>query len=195
MIYSYKINGLTVQTGDLICSTDEGDGDMCGQFWRFIGMLIPGDVDHIAVYVGPRGRCVEAGAKLRVVKFNVRNNVWDADKMLRSRGLIMDSLYGVAYPLAGRRIPECKKSKIREGVARYCLKQAEAKKPYNIDFLNSRTEKAFYCSQLAYKAYLRNGINLNTDRGVPRIPGTQSIIFPQEIWSGCRHKRAVNKKQ
>ena len=33
--------------------------------------------------------------------------------------------------------------------------------------MNSRTEKAFYCSQLAYKAYLKQGINLNTGKGIP----------------------------
>ncbi len=60
------------------------------------------------------------------------------------------------------------------------------------NFLNSNTEKAFYYSQLAYKAYKRNGIDLNTGKGVSKIPGTKSIIFPQEIWSGCAHKKARN---
>jgi len=188
-VYNYEINGLTVQTGDLICTSNTGGGIVLGQFWRFVGMLIPGDLDHIAVYVGPRGRCVEAGARLRVIVFHVKNNIWDANKMHRARGPLMDSFYGIAYPLAGRRIGRQKEIKIRESVARYCLKQAKAKKPYNLDFLNSKTEKAFYCSQLAYRAYLRNGINLNSEEGIPKIPGTESIIFPQEIWSGFRHKK------
>ena len=190
MIYSYEINGLRVETGDLICTTNTGGDSVPGQFWRLVGMLIPGPVDHIAIYVGPGGRCVEAGARFRVITFNVKNNIWDANKMVRRRGPLIDIFYGAAYPLAGRRIARETKLKIREDVARYCLKQAKAKKPYNFDFLNSRTEKAFYCSQLAYKAYLRNGINLNTSKGVPRILGTESIIFPQEIWSDCRHEKA-----
>ncbi len=193
MIYSYEINGLRVETGDLICTTNTGGDSVPGQFWRLVGMLIPGPVDHIAIYVGPGGRCVEAGARFRVITFNVKNNIWDANKMVRARGLLMDSFYGVAYPLAGKSTAQQKKLKIRENIARYCLKQAKAKKPYNLNFLNSKTEKSFYCSQLAYRAYLRNGINLNTGKGAPKIPGTESIIFPQEIWSGCSHKRPVHK--
>jgi hypothetical protein len=189
MIWTYVINGLSVQTGDLICTSDAGGGIVLGQFWRFIGMLIPGDVDHIVVYVGPEGRCVEAGAKLRVVEFEIMNNIWDAAKMVDARGPLMDNFYGVAYPLMKRRISREREARIRENVARYCLRQAKAKKPYNVNFLNSKTEKAFYCSQLAYKAYLRNGINLNTGKGIKEIPGTESIIFPQEIWSGCEHKK------
>jgi hypothetical protein len=190
MIYSYEINGVAVKTGDLICTRDAGGGIILGQFWRFIGMLIPGEVDHIVVYVGPGGRCVEAGAKLRVVEFEIVNNTWDATKMTGERGPIMDEFYGTAYPLARRRISSKKEANIRENVARYCIKQAKAQKPYNLNFLDSNTEKAFYCSQLAYKAYLRDGINLNTGKGIKEIPGTESIIFPQEIWSGCKHKKA-----
>lgn len=193
MIYAYEINGLKVETGDLVCTTNGEETFVAGQFWRLVGMLIPGAVDHIAIYVGPAGCCVEAGAKFRVITFDVKSNIWDAGKMLRAREPLVDSFYGVAYPLAGRSITRQKKLKIRENIARYCLKQAKAKKPYNLNFLNSKTEKGFYCSQLAYKAYLRNGINLNTGKGVPKISGTESIIFPQEIWCGCRHKRFVHK--
>ncbi len=71
MIYSYEMNGLKLQTGDLICTTDGGGENIEGQFWRLIGKLIPGDVDHIVVYVGPGGRCVEAGAKGKVITFEV----------------------------------------------------------------------------------------------------------------------------
>lgn len=194
MIYSYEINGLRVETGDLICTTSAGEDSIRGQFWCPVGMLIPGAVDHIVIYVGPKGRCVEAGAKLRVITFNIKDNIWDASKMTRARGPMMDAFYGVAYPLAGKRIDKQKELKIRENVASYCLRQAKAEKPYNLFFVDSKTEKAFYCSQLAYKAYLREGIDLNTGRGVPRIPGTESIIFPQEIWSGCKHKRAIKGK-
>jgi len=189
MIHSHEIDGLTVKTGDLICTSDAGDTLLLGQVWRLIGMLIPGPVDHIAVYVGPQGRCVEAGARLRVITFNVKNNTWNAEGMMRRRGPILDKLYGVTDALAGRDIAPAEEQKIRESVAKYCLKQASLRKPYNLNFLDSKTEKAFYCSQLAYRAYLRNGIDLNTGRMVPRIPGTDSIVFPQEIWNGCKHQR------
>ena len=190
MIHTYEIEGLTVQTGDLICTTDGGGGDITGQFWRLIGKLIPGDVDHIVIYVGPEGRCVEAGAKGRVITFDIIDNVWDAETMRTQRGPFKDIFYGVAYPLRSGDINPAQEIEIREDVAAYCIKQAQLNKPYNLNFFNSSTEEAFYCSQLAYRAYLRNGINLNFGARVLEIPGTKSIILPQEIWDGCLHEKA-----
>ncbi|OHB67454.1 MAG: hypothetical protein A2Y76_14605 [Planctomycetes bacterium RBG_13_60_9] len=192
-VHTHQIDGLTVRTGDLICTSTGGKSMFTGFLWRAFGMVIPGAVDHIAVYVGPGGRCVEAGAKLRVITFDVTGNTWDESKMSKQRGPLFDALYGVAYPLAGRSLSREEEARIRRGVASYCLKQAEAKKPYNPVFTESMTENAFYCSQLAYKAYLGQGLDLNTGQGVPHIPGTDSIVFPQEIWSGCEHERAANR--
>lgn len=184
MIYEYQTNGLEIKTGDLICTADGGDSDIRGQFWRLVGKLIPGEVDHIVVYVGPEGRCVEAGAKGSVIMFDA-GNTWYAEKMKEERGGLVDTFYGIAYPLADRGLSNLDSNAIRERVAEYCL--AQVGKPYNINFLNSATEDAFYCSQLAYMAYRKQGIDLNTGIGIPNIPGTKSIIFPQEIWSGCAH--------
>ena len=188
MVYDYEINGISVQTGDLICTTDGGKDDMKGQFWKLIGKLIPGDVDHIVIYVGPEGRCVEAGAKGRVITFTIEGDRWDSDAMYDQRW-ISDILYGIAFPLAGRQKSSQAITEIREGVSEYCIEQANKKKPYNLNFLDSNTENSFYCSQLAYKAYLKYGVDLNTGEGIPDIPFTNSIIFPQEIWSGSRHTR------
>jgi len=184
MIYSYSINGIPVKTGDLICTTDGGKSLIAGQFWWLIGKLIPGDVDHIVVYVGPDGKCVEAGAKGCVISFEIPGDEWNASEMFSQRNML-DQLYGIAYPLADRTLSEDDEMAIRQSVAEYCLSQATLHKPYNINFINSETESAFYCSQLAYRAYLRHGIDLNTGKGVPDIPGCQSIIFPQEIWEMC----------
>ena len=190
-VHTYQIDGLTVRTGDLICTnTTEDESVFGGLFWRFFGTLIPGEVDHIAVYVGPGGRCVEAGAKYRVTTFNIKGNTWDCSKMIEERGFILDNLYGVAYPLAGLSLSSEEEAGIRKRVAMYCIRQAEANKLYNAMFLDSMTEDAFYCSQLAYKAYLKEGIDLNTGKGVENFPGMESIVFPQEIWSGCKHERA-----
>ena len=115
------------------------------------------------------------------------NGQWNAEEMILQRGLCIDNFYGVAYPLKVRNIDPDKSKVIRESISSYCLEQAHLEKPYNINFLNSDTEDAFYCSQLAYKAYLKNDIDLNTGQGIPKIPGTGSIIFPQEIWAGCTH--------
>lgn len=188
-IFTNRLNGLTITTGDLICTSDGGGELMKGEFWRLVGKLIPGDVDHIVLYLGPEGRCVEAGAKGRVILFEVAGQEWEPDQMAAQRGLV-DELYGVAYPLAGANLSQDEEERARRTVAEYCL--AQVGKPYNLNFFNSGTDQAFYCSQLAYKAYLEIGLDLNTNIGVPHIPLTESIIFPQEIYSGCSHQRAPN---
>ena len=187
MVHTHHIEGLEVRTGDLICTTDGGGALAAGEIWRLIGRLIPGDTDHIVVYVGPGGRCVEAGGRLRVIEFEVPDGTWDADRMYAQRRML-DTLHGVACPLEDRGLSDGDADAIRRAVARYVLDQAAAGKPYNINFLNPDTDDAFYCSQLAYKAYLPHGINLNTGLGVPHIPGTSRIIFPEEIWTGCPHR-------
>jgi len=183
MVFSFEINGLAVRTGDLICTVDGGGPLVPGEFWRLIGKLIPGDVDHVVIYVGPEGKCVEAGAK-GVISFETQASVWNSADMFNQR-LMVDQLYGIAYPLRGRGLALDQEETIRENVAAFCL--AQVGKPYNINFLDSSTENSFYCSQLAYAAYLKNGIDLNTGEGVPEIPGTGSIIFPQEVWESCVH--------
>ncbi|HHC24380.1 MAG TPA: hypothetical protein ENK58_03045 [Desulfobacterales bacterium] len=194
-VYSYEINGIPVETGDLICTVD-GDlssDNIIGQFWWIVGKFVPGDVDHIVIYVGPEGRCVESGAKAKVITFEIPDRQWDGHRMLSQR-FLMDRLYGVAYPLAGTNRSSEKIRQIRLDVARYCLRQAEEGKPYNLNFLNSDTEDAFYCSQLAYKAYIRHGIDLNTEKGVPNLPFSKHIVLPQEIWESCYKKiRCIDK--
>ncbi len=189
MIYTYNLEGLTLKTGDIICTTDFELEIEAGEFWRLLGRLLPGEIDHIAIYIGPDGRCVESGGR-GVVTFDLRGDSWIPKKMVKHRGPFLDQLFGVAYPLQGRGLSEDEEMRIRASVAEYCLAQAEVNKPYNINFLNSDTEEAFYCSQLAYKAYMRHGIDLNTGKGVPDLPGTNSIVFPQEIWEACHNRIA-----
>ncbi len=188
MVHSYSLNGLPLQTGDLICTTDGDDLDLVGQFWRLLGKLIPGEVDHIVVYVGPGGRCIEAAARGRVSEFEIPGNVWNFESMLSHRG-VRDHLVGVSYPLQNTPHTNHEITQIRENVAAYCNAQAAADKPYNMNFFDSKTEDAFYCSQLAYLAYMENDIDLNTNIGVPNLPFSDRIIFPQEIWNGCAHRR------
>jgi hypothetical protein len=187
--HEYVIDGLTVKTGDILCTTVGGSAPAAGEFWRLIGMLIPGAVDHVAIYVGPGGRCVEASAKFKVLAFDVQDNRWDYREMKRQRGPMADTLHGVAYPFRGRALDFEREEQMRSEVADYCLLQAKLGKPYNLNFLDTATEDAFYCSHLAYQAYLKVGIDLNTGMGMPNIPGTKSLVAPQEIWAGCDHER------
>ncbi|MBN1149451.1 MAG: hypothetical protein JXA78_19475 [Anaerolineales bacterium] len=186
-IYSYTIDGVPVQTGDILCTSDGNPDILPGQFWRLIGRLLPGDVDHIAIYIGPEGRCVEAGAR-GVIAFEVQDGCWQCDGLILVRGLLVDSFYGAVYPLKERQLLAYEEIRIREDIAAYCL--AQVGKPYNLNFLDAEREDAFYCSQLAYKAYQRHGINLNTGLAVPDLPGSGRIVYPQEIWDGFPRQRS-----
>ncbi len=188
MIHTYAINGIQVQTGDILCLAFHGDpqNHPVNQ-WRLLGLLIPGEVDHVAVYVGPGGRCVKSAYR-GVYEFHLDGDQWTPKKMYKYRGRFKDDFIGAAFPLRGRGLSEMDENRIRQSVAKYCL--AQIHKPYNINFLNPETERAFYCSQLAYKAYQPHGIDLNTDHGVPHIIGSHRMVFPNEVWKGCHHQRA-----
>ena len=190
MLHTYQIEGLTLQTGDIICTMNGKPDILPGEFWRLIGRLVPGDVDHVAIYLGPDGRCVEAGAR-GVITFDAPD-IWDTERMALQRGLLFDSLYGVSSPLGGLGLPETEEHQMRQRLRSYCL--AQIGKPYNLNFLNAETEESFYCSQLAYKAYQQIGIDLNTGLAMERLPYTNAIIYPQEIWDGFSH-RAVKHEQ
>jgi cell wall-associated NlpC family hydrolase len=187
MIYSYQIEGITLQTGDIICTMNGKPDILPGEFWRLVGRLVPGDVDHVAIYVGPDGRCVESGSQ-GVISFDVWDGTWNTEFMARKRGMLFDTFYGVAYPLDGLELAEEDETQMRAKIAQYCLSQIG--KSYNLNFLDAETEGAFYCSQLAYKAYQQVDINLNTGLAMEQLPGTNAIIYPQEIWAGCAHRLA-----
>lgn len=187
MIHTYQIEGLTLQTGDIICTMNGKPDILPGEFWRLVGKLVPGDVDHVSIYIGPDGRCVEAGAR-GVITFDIPHGQWDTERMALQRGLLFDSLYGISAPLDGLDISESEEHEMRQRVASYCL--AQVGKSYNLNFLNAETEESFYCSQLAYKAYQQLGIDLNTGLAMEHLPGTNAIIYPQEIWDGFSHRRA-----
>jgi hypothetical protein len=187
MVYTYQIEGIALQTGDIICTMNGKPDILPGEFWRIVGRLVPGDVDHVAIYLGPNGLCAEAGAR-GVITFDVPDGQWDTERMARQRGLLFDTFYGVTSPLDGLPLSETEDLEMRTRIASYCL--AQVGKPYNLNFLNSEREDAFYCSQLAYKAYQQIGIDLNTGLAMEQLPGTNSIIYPQEIWNGFSHRQA-----
>lgn len=187
MVYTYEIEGIAVQTGDIICTMNGKPDILPGEFWRFVGRLVPGDVDHVAVYLGPDGRCAEAGAR-GVITFDIPGGHWDTERMAPQRGMLFDTFYGIASPLDGLGLSDQEEFEMRAMVAAYCL--AQVGKPYNINFLNAEIEEAFYCSQLAYKAYRQIGVDLNTGLAMEQLPGTNEIIYPQEIWNGFPHRAA-----
>ncbi|HSN76411.1 MAG TPA: hypothetical protein VL334_15150 [Anaerolineae bacterium] len=188
MIFTYLIAGLPVQTGDILCTTVGDESLLSGLVWRAFGAFVPGPIDHMALYVGPDGRCVESGPA-GVVVYDASDRTWGAQRMARERAWLTDTLYGVAYPLAGRGLPPEDEANIRSAVAAYCLAQAAADRPYNFNFLNSRTEKSFYCTHLIYQAYLHNGIDLNSQRHFLGLEGPDGLILPQEIWEACEHRQ------
>ncbi len=192
MIYTYQIENLFLQTGDIICTRNGKPDILPGEFWLLVGKLVPGDVDHVVIYLGPDGRCIEAGSR-GVNDFYMHNGIWEAEKMTAERGILVDTFYGVSYPLDGLELSEEEEIHMRTKVAEYCV--SHIGKPYNINFLNAESEKSFYCSQLAYKAYQQVGINLNTGLAMEQLPGTNKIIYPQEIWDGFEHRLAESFKK
>lgn len=188
-IHSYKIKNLLVQTGDILClSFDDSEPIKPGDYWKILSLLIPGEVDHVALYIGPEGQCAEASAR-GVYTFDMEGNEWSPEKMFKYRGIFKDNLIGIAYPLYHLNLSGEEEKRIRLGAAEYCIQQAEDHKPYNINLLDPEREDAFYCGQLIYKAYLPYGIDPNTNVGVPNLPGTNKIVFPQEIWQSCYNLR------
>ena len=156
MIHTHTFNNLTVQTGDILCTRDGTDHNWFGRFWHMIGYLGPGRIDHAILYVGPGGRCIEAGGK-GVIEFDMPGTSWDSPQVAATR-LLQDTLVGVAYPLRNLQLSQQEETRIRTGVADYCL--SHIGKPYNVNFLNTVTDAAFYCSQLIYLAYRECGIDL-----------------------------------
>src|SRR6266542_1029049 len=120
MIYTYQIEGIPLQTGDIICTMNGKPDILPGEFWRLVGRLVPGDVDHVAIYLGPQGRCVEAGAH-GVIKFTVFDGQWDTDRMATHSGHLFDTLYGVAAPINGLEVSKAEQAEMRSHVAKYCM--------------------------------------------------------------------------
>lgn len=187
MIHEHAFDRLPVRTGDIICTKNGEPRSLLGHFWYQVGRLVPGEIDHVVVYIGPGGRCVESGAR-GVIVYEMQGETWDA-RCIREMRPLRDTLVGVAYPLAGLGLSADDERRIRADIAAFCLAQADAGKPYNPLFLDAGTDDRFYCSQLVYRAYLEQGINLNSNHGVPRGPGLDQIIFPEEIWQACPRQR------
>src|SRR5512143_908677 len=116
MIYTYQIEGIAVQTGDVICTMNGKEDILPGEFWRLVGRLVPGEVDHVAIFLGPGGRCVES-AILGVALFDVPADTWDTKRMASQRGQLFDDFHGVASPLDGMGLGEDEESWMREKVA------------------------------------------------------------------------------
>jgi Permuted papain-like amidase enzyme, YaeF/YiiX, C92 family len=189
MIHTHTFNNLTVQTGDILCTRDGTDHNWFGRLWQMIGYLVPGKIDHAILYVGPGGRCIEAAAK-GVIEFTMPGTSWDSPKVA-DRRLLHDTLVGVAYPLRDLKLSPPEESQIRTGVADYCL--THLGKPYNVNFLNTVTNAAFYCSQLIYLAYRDCGIDLGaapvrTVADPAGVEETPLLVLPTAFLTNAPHQ-------
>lgn len=189
MIHTHTFNGLTVQTGDILCTRDGTDYNWLGRIWHWIGYLVPGRIDHTILYVGPEGRCIEAGGK-GVIEFVMPGKVWYAPGVADIR-FLHDTLVGVAYPLRSLGLSSTEEERIRIGVADYCL--AQIGKPYNPIFLNTVTDAAFYCSQLIYLAYREFGVDLGVTpvrnvRNLANLEDSPLLILPTALLENSPHQ-------
>jgi len=100
-LFEYELDGIPLQTGDLICTRDGSDTILAGEFWKIIGTLIPGEVDHVAVYLGPKGA---ASRRDRTACSCSRSRTGvGCGSMFQKRGIV-DQLHGVAFPLRKRKL-------------------------------------------------------------------------------------------
>jgi len=187
MIYSHRFNGVSAKTGDILFTRDGQEGSVFGEIWKLLGHALPGDFDHCAMYLGPGVRFVESAAK-GVVVVQFAGDDWDAIPYGEER-LLVDELIGVGDAIAGRGFTPEQENEIRENVVAYCLRQAAESKPYNLDFFNPDTDGAFYCSQLVYKAYKDQGIDLDPREENQEL--LQAIVFPADLWKTCRARERV----
>ncbi|MEZ4866502.1 MAG: YiiX/YebB-like N1pC/P60 family cysteine hydrolase [Caldilineaceae bacterium] len=189
MIYTHSIDGLPIKTGDILCTSDGTEADWFGRVWRWIGYLVPGRIDHTILYVGPGGRCIEAGGR-GVIDFTMPGPRWQAEPVADQR-LLADTLVGVAYPLQSLNLSPAEEQRIRTTVATYCL--AQIGKPYNANFLNTVTDDAFYCSQLIYLAYRAAGVDLSQTPVRLVLDSTNDeetplLVLPTALLENCPHQ-------
>lgn len=187
MLHDHVIDGLPLRTGDILCLRDGSERSLYGRVWQGIGALVPGEIDHCALYVGPAGRFVEANV-YGVSVLDMPGERWDAHALVRQR-ILLDTLVGVVYPLAERGLACAEADRIRMAVADYCLAQANADKPFNFNLFNATNPARTYCSQLIAEAYGREGIELDSNLGVPTARIFKHAVFPQELWNGSPHRR------
>jgi hypothetical protein len=189
VIYTHSFNGVTAKTGDILFTHDGDEGSLFGRCWQIIGRVFPGEFSHAALYIGPGVRFVESAARgVEVVEF--ASDSWDAVNHGKER-LLVDQLIGIGDPIAGRGISATRENEIRENVIAYCLRQARDEKAYNFNVFNPETDGAFYCSQLAYKAYKTEGIDLHPQAEKRPNSPLAAIVFPENLWNACKAKESV----
>jgi len=176
MVYEYSINGRLLKTGDVI-STMDGTNSIKSLGFLVLGAVIPGDIDHSVLYVGPGGLCVEAGI-FGVTSFTA-GETWNSEETFAARGLL-DTFVSASSVLSGRGLSSDEEDTARSFVRAYAL--GCVGKPYNLDFLHPDNERAMYCSQLVYLAYKKVGINLNVGNSGTSTRWSDTIVFPQEIF-------------
>jgi hypothetical protein len=185
-IHHYRIEGLRVRTGDILCTRDGNATGFVGAIWSAIGALVPGEIDHCALYIGPGGRFAEADAR-GVSVLAMPGDRWNSDALRRKR-LFVDTFVGVAYPLEGRRLSRRQQDRIRLSVATYCLSQAASGKRFNFNLLDATNPRRTYCSQLIVEAYRCEGIDLNSKRGMRSVRTLRRAVLPESLWQGSPHR-------
>ena len=193
MLHDHTIDGLPVRTSDILCTRDGSDRSLYGRVWKAIGALVPGEIDHCALYLGPGSRFVEADARgVSVLEMPGAN--WDAHALVRER-LFLDSFVGVASPLTDRGLAPADEDRMREAVAAYCLQQVAAGRPFNFDLLDGTDPERAYCSQLIAEAYRSVGIELDSNIGAPSAAVFRHAVFPEELWNASTHRRVGEDPQ
>jgi len=189
VIHRYRIQGVPVLTGDILCTRDGDSKGLIGAFWKALGSVVPGEIDHCALYLGPGTRFIEADAR-GVSVLSMPGQRWDAEALFHRR-LFVDTFVGVAYPLHGLRIPQRQQGRVRLSIANYCLAQHAAGKAFNFNLLDATNPRRTYCSQLIIEAYRSQGIHLDGRRETRRTSILRHAVLPDALWRGSPHRVAA----
>ena len=178
MVFEEMLEGTVIRTGDIIATVD-GGASIYGALFRLIGEIVTGKPDHLVLYLGPDGICVEAAPR-GVNLFRFFGGRWDSRRMQGQRGVV-DKLYGTGDAVGGRLDDPGKSDAVREAVRAFVLDQVG--KPYNMNFLEPEQEHVFYCSQLVWAAFHKAGVDLH-----PKFTAwlhsllPHRVITPEEVW-------------
>ena len=162
-IHTANINGIPIKTGDLVFTSNASIFGYKLDAAQFIG-----PTNHVVMYVGPRLGFIEAGPA-GVRAFDIFGPTWKDTKTYRFG--LSDTFYAVSKVKL--------KDSERKIIANFCLKQIG--KPYNINFTDSNTKNAFYCSQLIYWSYREAGIDL-LQKEMSLLYDKMKLIVPFELW-------------
>lgn len=129
-------------------------GDILYAYEFSVSVLCGSIVGHAAIVSTDRGWTIESYPGRGARMAHIKNTVKRKDGVSR-----YPNRWKQSSKVVGLRVKTAKRRHYMEA-ARYAMKQAALRKPYNINLCNKHTEKKFYCSQLVWQAWKHQGYRI-----------------------------------